>query len=193
MTVFLKWRLAWPQCPDRGTDTAAIWFWGIRCFKCQCNVYWGLATSVARLWWASWGCQVRLRDKKKKNNNKKRQYRSASREGRTFVQKADLTNASCLLVHNLNAGEKPVSHRVYSTQTSLYSSILNKGRRLRRDAKGGRDARELSLPWIIFIRYYPLSQWELYQHWWERLIKPLVRLQHVYTPCHCCKPTRLNY
>ncbi len=67
------------------------------------------------------------------------------KEGRSF-KKADLTNASCLLVHNLNAGEKPVSYRVYSTQTPHYSSILNKERRLRRDAEGGRDAHELSLP-----------------------------------------------
>ncbi len=79
--------------PDRGTDTAAIWFWGIRCCKCQCN-----ATGV----WRSW--------------------------------------------------EKLVSYRVYSTQTSHYSSILNKERRLQRDAEGGRDARELSLPWSISIR-----------------------------------------
>ncbi len=36
-------------------------------------------------------------------------------------------NASCLLVHNFNDGEeKLVSYRVYSTQTSHYSSILNK-------------------------------------------------------------------
>ncbi len=29
-------------------------------------------------------------------------------------------------------------------------------------------------------RYYPLNQWELHQHWWERLIQWLVRQQHVY-------------
>ncbi len=57
---------------------------------------------------------------------------------KTFVQEANLTNAFYLLEHNLNAGdyhfftevwrswEKQVSYRVYSTQTSHYSSILNK-------------------------------------------------------------------
>ncbi len=33
--------------PDRGTDTATIWFWGIICCKCQCKGYWGLATLVS--------------------------------------------------------------------------------------------------------------------------------------------------
>ncbi len=59
-------------------------------------------------------------------------------KGKTFVQEANLTNAFYLLEHNLNAGdyhfftevwrswEKQVSYRVYSTQTSHYSSILNK-------------------------------------------------------------------
>ncbi len=31
-------------------------FWGIRCCKCQYKRYWGLATSVACVWWTSWGC-----------------------------------------------------------------------------------------------------------------------------------------
>ncbi len=38
---------------------------------------------------------MRLRDKKKKVS-------IGQQRGRTFVQKADLTNASCLLVYNLN-------------------------------------------------------------------------------------------
>ncbi len=59
-------------CPDRGTDTAAIWFWGIRCSMCQCNVYWGLATSVACLWGASWGCD---------KSGWEIKYQFASREG----------------------------------------------------------------------------------------------------------------
>ncbi len=58
--------------PDRGTDTAAIWFWGIRCSMCQCNVYWGLATSVACLWGASWGCD---------KSGWEIKYQFASREG----------------------------------------------------------------------------------------------------------------
>ncbi len=58
--------------PDRGSDTSAIWFWGIRCCKYQCKVYWGLTTSVSCLWGASWGCDKTGWEIK---------YRLASREG----------------------------------------------------------------------------------------------------------------
>ncbi len=40
--------------------------------------------------------------------------------------RGNLTKAFFLLVHNLNAGEKPFSYRAYSTQASHYSSILHK-------------------------------------------------------------------
>ncbi len=36
---------------------------------------------------------------------------------------------------------------------------------------------------INVIGHYPLSQWEQYQHWWERLTQRLVRQQRVYTQC----------
>ncbi len=76
---------------------------------------------------------------------------------------------------------RPVSYRVYSTQTSHYSSIysIKKSMVMKRCLRG-EIALELS-SYPLDPRYYSLSQWERHQHWWERLIQRLVRQQHVYT------------
>ncbi len=70
-------------------------------------------------------------------------------KGKMFVQKVNLPNAFCLLVHNLKcrglllfpdlhtevwrSWEKPVSYRVYSTQASHYSSIYKKKKKKKKE------------------------------------------------------------
>ncbi len=93
--------------------------------------------------------------------------------------------------------ENTVSYRVYSTQTSHYSSILNKKEHGYREMPKVEEtvASYLSpeYPHPLNPRHYPLNQWESHQHWLARLIQRLVRQQLVYTLCRCCKPIRLNY
>ncbi len=110
---------------DRGTDTAAIWFWGIRCCKCQCNVYWGLATSVSCLWWASWGC-VKCGWEIKKRIDwpvEREDFRSKGKLDERFS--SSHTQPQCrglpffpdLHTEVSRSWEKRLSYRVYSTQS----------------------------------------------------------------------------
>ncbi len=109
--------------PDRGTYTAAIWFWEMIC--CQCKRYWGFATSVSCLWGAGWGCD---------ESGWEIKYWLASRKGRRSFKGQTwqtLFTFSCTtsmpgITEVWRSWERPVSYRVYSTQTSHYSSILNK-------------------------------------------------------------------
>ncbi len=82
--------------------------------------------------------------------------------------------------------DRPVSYRVYSTQTSHYSFILNKnehgyGEMLHRWKSCLRAIAPLNHLHPLNSQYYPLSQWEQHQHWWKRFIQRLVKQQHANT------------
>ncbi len=113
--------------PDRGTYTAAIWFWGIGC--CQCKRYWGFATSVLCLWGAGWGCD---------ESGWEIMYWLASTKGRRSFNRQTwqtLFTFSCTTsmpgitifpdfhTEVSRSWEKAVAYRVYSTQASHYSSL----------------------------------------------------------------------